>query len=30
MKTPYYKYAYGKWILVGYITEETKMTKTKK
>jgi len=21
MKTPYYKYHYGKWVLAGYITE---------
>ena len=30
MKTAYYKYFYGKWILVGYVTEEMKTTKTKK
>jgi hypothetical protein len=24
MKTAYYKYSYGKWILVGYVTEEIK------
>jgi hypothetical protein len=29
MKTPYYKYSYGKWILVGYVTEEIKTAKTK-
>jgi hypothetical protein len=28
-KTAYYKYSYGKWILVGYVTEEIKPLKTK-
>jgi hypothetical protein len=27
MKTAYYKYSYGKWILVGYVTEEIKPLK---
>jgi hypothetical protein len=26
MKTPYYKYHYGKWIIAGYIYEPKKTT----